>query len=678
MNDRVAPLLEGLTAQQRSAVSAPADRPVLINAAAGSGKTHVLARRALYLQVAGRLNAERMLVLSFSRSGARAIGSRTRELAKKLGLRPVPAQTFHSFCLSLYRELVPRPEVVPLKPVPRRLWTEKAIWNSKPVNAVLAQAYGDLLLREPASQRKRQDPAAKIWDYSQVMDSIRAGHPDIDHVVLRPKDLDVDGVPSFLDLQDGSGILPTASIRRVFEGYLALLERKRMIDFAGMVSETLLSLRTDGEFCARVGATLDYLLVDEYQDTSRAQEEVLRLVLGPRTGFTVVGDNDQTIYSFNGSDVRNILEFDVRNAKIWPRSPTVILPIEENFRSTARILGVAARLIEINTERIPKTIRPSASPLKPPRCDYRRRNAQVVLAEVPDVPCALGCALDAVKRWLSEGVAPHEIAVLSRINPESDPEAALLDRLQAAARREGITVASPLLSRQVMRSLAHWVGTIIHRHGDMSLSEIEESGPEWRLDLPDELTPNIVRRAVADPLDRGLRTVAQWGRDLRLACANPNEVMSQPLDGLVLKTIHGAKGEEYRRVVVMHLGPGHLPHPKSKNLEEERRLLYVALTRGEEEVLVTGQEGNRFVLDLLNTAGADLMKISWFRALDESPARRSTGPAADDLSLRSLLGLGEDFDPAQAGAELDDGYQPAQATSVLSAFQKWAKKGGVS
>jgi DNA helicase-2/ATP-dependent DNA helicase PcrA len=351
------------------------------------------------------------------------------------------------------------------------------------------------------------------------------------------------------------------------------------------------------------------------------------------------------------------------------------LPIEENFRSTARILGIAGRVIELNSERIPKTIRPSEMDPPPPRVSYRCRNAPVVLAEVPNSACALGCAFHTVKTWLAGGVAPHEIAVLSRINPEYDPEAALLARLEVVARRERIPVASPRLSRQVMRSLAHWVGTVVHARSVLSLSKIIEPGMTLNIELPPDVTPRILKDAVTEALDRGITSVEQWGRDLRLACADRNETMSQPLDGLVLKTIHTAKGEEYRRVIVLHLGRGHLPHPRCRNVEEERRLLYVAMTRGEEEVLVTGESGNPFVLDLLLLGGDYLKTISWSTPLDERSSRWPAGPVTDFQTACSILGLNDDFDPAQVAAELNERYQPIQETSVLAAFQKWSTKG---
>lgn len=188
-------VVRGLTPQQREAVEASPRQPLLINAAAGTGKTHVLARRLLLLQAVEHIDGDKILVLSFSRAGARAIGERIDQLAKELGLKPVRAMTFHSFCYSILKMQGNDAKLVGAKPVPPRLRSGNDYLDNLQLNEVLVDLYDQILKDEPASSSRAENPPQKILDYCEVLDSIRSGHPDLDRVILDPDDLLAPGTP---------------------------------------------------------------------------------------------------------------------------------------------------------------------------------------------------------------------------------------------------------------------------------------------------------------------------------------------------------------------------------------------------------------------------------------------------------------------------------------------------
>jgi len=656
-------ILHGLTEQQRRAATADIREPLLINAAAGTGKTHVLARRMLLMQAVNKIDGDKILVLSFSRAGARAIGERAAELAGKLKLSPVRAMTFHSFCYHILRMRGLDLSLVGVKQIPRKWHTRNTYLDNLWLNQILVDEYDLILQRMPASGGRAESVPERIRDYAELFDSIRSGHPDLDFVVIKPSDLGRPGVPTELRLRDGEGSIPTEAVRRAFTLYLAQLERRRLIDYAGMVSAALEGLRSDNALRARVQGGISHLLVDEYQDTSRAQEEVMRLVVGPATGLTVVGDSDQTIYSFNGSDVRNILQFEERNRLIWSHKNTNIVPLEENFRSAPRILAVASKIIEKNKDRLPKRLVPAARKLASEKQAYRERNALVRVAAVHPVggaECALACAAHTVEQWMAEGVAPEQIAVLSRINPESNPPKALLNQLREYFTTVGVPVAdapgvfrknNPILSR---------LERLASSDPQFQVAQLLDAMPATAERFFSGVDPKEVQAFLYDAVERGISTVAELHEETEAHLSDRADNGGSPEDGVTLKTIHQAKGEEYRRVVVMYLAQGHFPPVQATDMEEERRLLYVALTRAEEEVTVIGEPGSLFMTELTENLGPDGLVSNWtgrlnFPAQGEADYhgdhREEDGQYPNTGSTEILPGLVADRPDAKTVAE---------------------------
>lgn len=620
----------GLNPQQAAAVEASAQNPLLINAAAGTGKTHVLARRILRLQAVDRIEPSRIMVLSFSRVGAKAIGDRTRQLATSLGLRQVRAATFHSLCYNLITLLGQPTKVVPSTRLPKNLWGGNKYLDSQYYNSLLVSQYEEILESAPAAATDRATPAQKIADYASMLDAVRSGHPELDEVALRGSDLRRIGLPTRLSLRDGDGELPTAAVADVLERYDGALRKEGLIDFPGMVVRCLELLRARPFVRARFRATLEHLLVDEFQDTSRAQEELMRLLVGANNGLTVVGDSDQTIFSFSGSDVRNILEFANRNDLVWPGRKTAIVPLEENYRSAPRILAVASRVINFNTKRLPKTLRPAAVPLDSEREAFRQANRHLAIYEVRDSSDGVRAAASAVAGWVADGVLPGQIAVLSRISPRGNPARALLEAVASQLAELGVPIGSD--EREALLRQSEVIQRLAQGASDVSLQSMLDAipGGNWRYD---PLTEVEWRGALEDAVSRGIQTLGEWAVEAAALQQNPREVSSATSSGVVLKTIHAAKGEEYRRVVIMHLGGTFFPPAKTKDIEEERRLLYVAITRGQELVALVGERGNKLFEELRQVGGSDVQGVAFVSPAPADAGHATEQPAQLELPL---------------------------------------------
>ena len=201
--------------------------------------------------------------------------------------------------------------------------------------------------------------------YSSAIDLLICGHSDLG-VICRPEELPDDGhiriVSSLGSLVD----LKAADVKAVFHRYYRVLEELQLIDFPAMVSEALYAMRSQEDLLQYAARQLQIIVIDEYQDTSRAQERLVRAIAsgGDRHSgpfLNVVGDDDQTIFTFNGSDVTNILEFKQRNAEL-PESKTTSVTLRINYRSVPGILNASGKLLRKTSIGYLSSLRPNESP----------------------------------------------------------------------------------------------------------------------------------------------------------------------------------------------------------------------------------------------------------------------------------------------------------------------------
>ena len=302
-------LLARLNPPQQEAVT-HGEGPLLIFAGAGSGKTRVLTARIAYLIATRRVWPDRLLAVTFTNKAAREMRSRVGALVGE-GADKMWVGTFHSTAVKVLRREAARIGIVP----------SFVIFDEDDTRAALKRVLDELKL-DP----KRYPIAGLSNAISQAKNELK-----------RPEDY------------------PNRSyhdeiVRRVYESYQDVLRRSGGLDFDDLIMKLVELLNTDEEALAKWRDRFRHVLVDEYQDTNRAQYVLVNLLAQEHRNVVVVGDDDQSIYRFRGADVRNILDF----RKDYPDAHVVRL--EQNYRSSQAILDAAYQVIRTNPERAEKRL----------------------------------------------------------------------------------------------------------------------------------------------------------------------------------------------------------------------------------------------------------------------------------------------------------------------------------
>jgi len=360
-------LLAGLNPAQRDAV-VHTDGPVLVLAGAGSGKTRVVAHRIAYL-VAEGVDPRHLLAVTFTNKAAGEMAERVAGLlgtaARGRPVRPPLVATFHATSARVLRA-----EAHHLG-YPRHF----VIYDEDDRLALVRE-----LARELRLDERLLTPAAVVHRVSAAKNRLET--PDDLHATARgPRDVQV---------------------ARLFERYEARLRAAGALDFDDLLAHTVRLWAEHPQVLAFYRGLWRYVLVDEYQDTNAAQYRLLRLLTGQHRNLCVVGDPDQSIYRFRGADLRNILDFE----RDHPGARVVRL--EQNYRSTGRILEIAATVIDHNRARKPKTLWTENQAGEPARLFCARDEAEEA-----------GWASRTAAELRDEGISLDEIAVLYRTNAQS-------------------------------------------------------------------------------------------------------------------------------------------------------------------------------------------------------------------------------------------------------------------
>ena len=548
-------LLEDLDPQQLVAVQAVSG-PVAIHAGAGSGKTRVISRRTAYAIATDVVPADQVLIVTFTEKAAGEIVARLRGL----GLPGVTARTFHAHALSQIRHFWPsRHDGDPLP----ELLDSKA-----PLVAPLAR-------RLPG--RYTFTPSKDLADEIEWAKTRRIAPRDYEEAAEREgRELPIPG-----DL-----------VARVYDGYERQKNRAGRMDFEDLLLRTVDLLAEDEDAANIVRARKRWFSVDEYQDTNPLQQELLELWLGESRDLCVVGDEDQTIYSFTGASPAFLLDFGRR----WPGA--TVLPLLRNYRSTPQILALANRLV------VSAGIRHEPKEMIATQGDGPRP----AILRLPTPEQELETVVAWVEGRLREGVQPGEIAILTRTNAALAPiEEALRDakvsyqlRGQGFWGRPEVRGAIAALRRSP-RPAGRGIGLgveVRRRLGD-TLGWAEDAAPEGqeaqeRQAALDQVVRIVDEVIVRDP-DGGLDDVLV---ELDARAAHERESSA---GGVNLVTYHRAKGLEWDAVCLPGLDEGTLPIRQAKDdpaaIDEERRLFYVGITRARRFLAITsaGKRPSRFL-----------------------------------------------------------------------------------
>ena len=306
------PLADNLNPEQRAAVEA-SEGPLLILAGAGSGKTRVITSRIAWLIREKGVAPDSILAVTFTNKAASEMGERVDRLLGHSSLAKPLLCTFHSFCVRILRR-----DIEALKVGKEGLTRTFAIYDENEQQAVVKQ-----IMKRMGLDTKQLTPRAVLGRISWAKNHM-----------LDPQEV-------YLSSKDPNG----ERIAHIYQGYQAELRKSNALDFDDLLLEAVRLLKVSSEARERYQHRYRYLLVDEYQDTNRPQYELMKLLAGEHKNVCAVGDEDQSIYSWRGADIRNILEFE----KDFPSAR--IIRLEQNYRSTQNILEAAGAVVANNIKR---------------------------------------------------------------------------------------------------------------------------------------------------------------------------------------------------------------------------------------------------------------------------------------------------------------------------------------
>ena len=649
----MADYLARLNAEQREAVET-VDGPLLVLAGAGTGKTRVLTTRFAHILLTGRAYPSQVLAVTFTNRAAREM----RERISAITNRPVEGLwlgTFHALCARMLRR---QAELVGLKP-----------------NFTILDSDDQVRLLKQVMESERVD--TKRWAPPAMM-----------AVIQRWKDrgLTPSRVTTAQDTDFAAG-----RARALYAAFQARLRSLNAADFGDLLLYMTELMRDQPEVLAQYHRTFRYILVDEYQDTNLVQYLWLRLLAQAQKNICCVGDDDQSIYSWRGAEVENILRFehDFPGAKI--------IRLEANYRSTAPILAAASGLIAHNDGRLGKTLRPG-------RQDASGERVTVVaLWDSDEEARMVGNRIEALRR---DGEPLREIAILVRagfqsrafeerlinlgvpyrvvgglrfyerqeirdaiaymrlvVQPADDlgferivnvprrgvGEAALR-AMHETARADGIPlmeaaamlVANGSLKGRTKEQLDALLRGFVRWHAQLEkdghvltvVTLLDESGytDMWQRDKSPEAPGRLENlkelvRALAD-----FETLSGFLDHVSLVMENDEAADG---DRVSLMTLHGAKGLEFDTVFLPGWEEGLFPNQRAldeggvKSLEEERRLAYVGLTRARQRAIVSHAANRRIYANWQTSIPS--------RFIDELPDDvERTGSAAMARDARTL------------------------------------------
>jgi DNA helicase-2/ATP-dependent DNA helicase PcrA len=578
-------LLLGLTAAQQQAVMS-LETSLCVLAAAGSGKTTVLARRVARRILDGSAQAEHSLVVTFTRKASREL----RDRLERLGVPgAVSAGTFHALAFAQLR----------------RHWADRDV---RPPVVMDDPARVVRTVLGPRAPLKPTQVAAVLGEIHWAQVSM-----------LGPDDYGAAALAAGRDTVLGRS---HHDVAEVFAAYIAEKARRNVLDLDDLVTRCASLLEEDRAAAAAQRWRIRHVFVDEFQDVNPAQWRLLKAWLGDQSDLFVVGDPRQAIYAWNGADP-TLLD---RLPDLLPG--TTVLRLDDNHRSTPQVIGAARAVL----------------------------GADPGHASRPDGPCPVVDGFDddddeaaAVARWLRRAHRPgrpwSHLAVLARTNARLDPIARALERAgiphrmggdakeAATARRALAELRRAPKTRHLRSALAELVMTRQARADEEAPApgsdeaESDRGLPRALAQLADEHALEFPDATVGDFLD--------W-----VVASGDSSMELDPVDGVELSTFHRAKGLEWPAVAVIGLEDGMVPiiyATTRQAIAEERRLLYVALTRAEDELWCSWARSRRAGDRTWRCDPSPLLAAVAEASRDSVTVPDAQGLSARIASLRTML-----------------------------------------
>jgi len=604
-------ILAELNPAQKRAVEA-IEGPLLILAGPGSGKTRVITHRIAYLIKVCGINPYRIMAVTFTNKAANEMKERLEKLLGQ-AVSAMTLGTFHAICARILRQ---EGKAIGLDP-------NFTIYDEDDQLSLIKQS-----LQEVGLDPKQYTPGA-------VQSAIKFAKSQL----LTPD-----------DYAQKTGSYFEEIVHRVYERYQQLLNQTHTVDFDDLLMKTVQLFTQHKTVLSKYQSRYLHILVDEFQDTNTTQYQLIKLLAGKHRNICVVGDPDQSIYSWRFADLRNILSFE----KDYPDAQVAFL--EHNYRSTQKILKAASAIISANTQRKPRPMITDNEDGIPPaiiRAYNENEEAQFVVSEIDRLvsqnlvspgDCAVMYRVNAQSRALEEAFMRYGmayrlvggtrfyqrrevkdvIAYLKFIHNPSDNVSLMriinvpgrgigprtLTELSAWANSQNTPVygalemiaqknGPPLATRATyaLTSFFNMVSELIAKSKELALSDLldevveksgyreyilhEENG-EDRWDNIRELRTEAREYNGLSP-EEALTTFLE-----KVSLVSDIDELEDKSQATVLTTLHQAKGLEFSVVFIVGMEEGLLPHRRSLDdtgeLEEERRLCYVGVTRAKKQV----------------------------------------------------------------------------------------------
>jgi DNA helicase-2/ATP-dependent DNA helicase PcrA len=598
--------LTGLNPQQREAVT-HGEGPLLVLAGAGSGKTRVITYRIAWLIGERGVYPSNILAVTFTNKAANEMLGRVGRLVPNIGARPWIG-TFHSTSLRMLR-----------RHADRLGFTKSfAVYDTADQLTLVRRCMRELQMNDDAF------PPRSILS--------RISHAK--NELIGPAEYEKHNLDFF-----------GARVAEIYRLYQKRLREYDAMDFDDLIGKYVQLLKENEDVRDEIHSRFQHLLIDEYQDTNRAQYELIKALTGNRGNIVAVGDEDQSIYRFRGADLNNILNFE------RDFSGAIIIKLEQNYRSTGNILDAATGVVANNIARKGKrlfTEGGSGDPVRVVSCSTDREEAQFVVDKISALRSQMRLA---------------DMAVLFRTNAQSRP---FEEELLRANMPYSVVGGVKFYERAEIKDVMSFLRLAIRPHDTPSIERVinvpsrgigdttvkalndqatgAESASLWAVIegdlgfLPARASKAVrefreivhdLQRAAGNPLPElfdyvlvrtGYRRMLTESRDIQdesrlqnleelfnsareFAEQNPSATLGDYLDsitlisdldryesekGVTLMTLHAAKGLEFRVVFLAGMEEGILPHSQSldatEDIEEERRLCYVGMTRAREQL----------------------------------------------------------------------------------------------
>jgi len=597
--------LSGLNPQQREAVTY-GDGPLLVLAGAGSGKTRVITYRIAWLIGERGVHPANILAVTFTNKAANEMLNRVEHLVPNIGVRPWIG-TFHSTSLRMLRRYADR------------LGFTKSfvVYDTADQLTLVRRCMRELQMNDDAFPPR----------------SILSRISNAKNELIGPAEYEKDNLDFF-----GS------RVAEVYRMYQRRLKEFDAMDFDDLIGNYVRLIESDEEVRDELHRRFQHLLIDEYQDTNRAQYVLIKALAGPRGNIMAVGDEDQSIYRFRGADINNILNFE----RDFPGAQ--IIKLEQNYRSTGNILGAATGVVSNNVARKGKTLFTtggSGEPVRIVTCSTDREEAQFVI--------------DRINAMRSK-YKLTDVAVLFRMNAQSRP---FEEELLRANIPYVVVGGVKFYERAEIKDVLAFLRLSIRPHdtpsiervinvpsrgiGDTTVKALDEAAKQQNASLWQVIEGDLgflparaakavrefreivqdLGRAASHPLPElfdylllrtGYRRMLTESRDIQdeSRMQNIEELINSAREfsensggatlpdyldsitlisdvdryesqkGVTLMTLHAAKGLEFKVVFLAGMEEGVLPHSQSRDedddVEEERRLCYVGMTRAREQL----------------------------------------------------------------------------------------------